>query len=216
VDRDCSGAWLLTLIHRLPPQVGQTDSVPDSVRFRPLHSTSLRGGQRTAPLACRSRSIPFRSLKPAETGRRTVTLTSVRTLARIELRRTVGTATALNRLRSVRRMARRNSFAYGARSFVAVRLWLRFASFLRHKSCYVFVPPLHRHPLAQDPRCQVPAVSSDSTARFTKHNSVLCPKKAASLSHSLLLGPRARPRQRPRQSRRHPSFHPPNFAADSK
>ena len=32
----------------------------------------------------------------------------------------------------------------------------------KYKACSCEIPPRHRHPLAQDPRCRVPAVSLDA------------------------------------------------------
>ena len=54
---------------------GQAGTVPDSVRFSPLHSTPVRSRDRPSRIARaagRYRCVPFRSLKPAETGRRTL------------------------------------------------------------------------------------------------------------------------------------------------
>src|SRR5438552_6108347 len=58
--------------------------------------------------------------------------------------------------------------------------------------CYIQYLPLHRHPLAQDPRCRVPAASSQvskprpSAARCIVYNRDLVSREAASLSHYLL------------------------------
>ena len=103
---------------------------------------------------------------------------------------------------------------YDARSSLAARLgtWPCFISQTQGVLCVV--PPQHRHPLrrtpgAGEPRRLPPAPPSHPAARFTKHNSALCPKKTASLSRSLLFPPSRSAGQCARQARRHPSRHPP-------
>ena len=56
-------------------------------------------------------------------------------------------------------MAWRHGFAYGARSFVAVPLGLRLASFLSHKSHYVHSRPGTGTRSRRTPGCRVPAAS---------------------------------------------------------
>ena len=60
-------------------------------------------------------------------------------------------------LRSVRRLARRNGSAHGAHACAPVAPPCAISQ-PQERLCSL--PPPHRHPLAQDPRCRVPAASS--------------------------------------------------------
>ena len=158
---------------RLPPQGSLTPAFPFASlsSTAPPPATSQARPQRTAfaPLQCatgsrrRQAGDSFDSLRsPA---------------ARRVSQQHIEPRPRWLQLRSVRRLARRNGSAHGAHACAPVAPPCVIS---QPQVLLCSLPPPHRHPLAQDPRCRVPAASSLPNLPLQRpggvtHNSALWP-----------------------------------------